>query len=299
MQKRQLGTSDLNVSVIGLGCMSLPTSVAEAKPIIETALANGINYFDTADLYDQGRNEEVVGELIKAHRKDIILATKVGNKFTPGIDGWQWDASKAHIEQGIKDSLRRMQTDYIDLYQLHGGTMADNWDNIIEVFEKLQQEGTVRAYGISSIRPNVLKTFLPQSNAKSVMMQYSLLDRRPEEYFEFIEEQGASVVTRGTLAKGLLTADWQNRVKKADGYLAYSQDELQHTLQSLAAQSGDLHALAIATNLQHKQIASTVIGASSATQLQMSIDALTNAEKLRDTSFTDDLTKVQYYTEHR
>src|SRR5690606_13042544 len=112
---------------------------------------------------------------------EIILATKVGNRFEEGKKGWSWDPSKKYIKSAVKDSLRRLQTDYIDLYQLHGGTIDDPIDETIEAFEELKQEGIIRYYGISSIRPNVIREYVQKSNIVSVMMQHSLLDRRPEE----------------------------------------------------------------------------------------------------------------------
>lgn len=120
----------------------------------------GINYLDTADLYDFGRNEEIVGEAIKSRRQDVILATKAGNRWEEGKPGWFWDPRKAYIKEAVKRSLKRLQTDYIDLYQLHGGTIEDNIDETIEAFEELKQEGVIRHYGISSIRPNVLKEYV-------------------------------------------------------------------------------------------------------------------------------------------
>ena len=182
MKKRQLGNSDLFVSEIGFGCMSLPTNPSEADKIIQTALEHGINYFDTADLYNNGENEKIVGNALKSNRKQIILATKVGNRMNETGDGWVWDPSKKWITTAVHESLKRLQTDYIDVYQLHGGTMEDDADEVIDTMESLKKEGLIRAYGISSIRPNVIDRFLTKSNAVSVMMQYSLLDRRPEEW---------------------------------------------------------------------------------------------------------------------
>ena len=183
MKKRKLGNSELDISEISLGCMSLPTNINEARPIVEAALDAGITYFDTADLYDKGVNEEIIGTLLKPHRENIILATKVGNRWIEGEDGWTWDPTPAHIKNAVKASLHRLQTDYIDVYQLHGGTTSDPWDEIIDTFEELKKEGLIREYGISSIRPNVFVPFLTNSNAVSNMMQFSLLDCRPEEWF--------------------------------------------------------------------------------------------------------------------
>ena len=121
--------------------MSLPLEKKEATSIIETALEYGINYFDTADLYNKGLNEALIGDILKPHRHNIVLATKVGNRFTADRDDWTWDPSRAHIIKSVHDSLKRLQTDYIDVYQLHGGTIQDNFDEIIDPFETLKQEG--------------------------------------------------------------------------------------------------------------------------------------------------------------
>lgn len=297
MKKRALGSSNIHISEISLGCMSLPTNLAEARPILAAAIDAGINYFDTADLYDKGINEEMVGTLLKPNRQDIILATKVGNRWDDHGDGWSWDPSPSHIKNGVKDSLRRLQTDYIDVYQLHGGTMDDPWDEIIDTFEGLKKDGLIREYGISSIRPNVIKRYLPASSAVNVMMQYSLLDRRPEEWFNTIQANGASVVTRGTVAKGLLTSKWREKIGK--GYLSYSDNELQETLSSLEMSFEDIHALALAFNLRNATVASTVIGARNVEQLQENIAAYERMDSVGELTGALDLTKAELYMEHR
>jgi len=181
MIKKRLGKSDLEVSVIGLGCMSLGQDESHARRIIDEALELGVNFFDTADLYDRGRNEEIVGKALRGRRSQVVLATKVGNRIIPGQDGWVWDASKEYILEAVKQSLRRLGTDYIDLYQLHGGTIDDPIDETIEAFETLREQGWIRWYGISSIRPNVIREYVKRSNIVSVMNQYSIVDRRAEE----------------------------------------------------------------------------------------------------------------------
>ncbi|AXH98817.1 aldo/keto reductase [Sporosarcina sp. PTS2304] len=273
MKLRTLGSSELLVSELGLGCMSLPAELEPARYVLEAAMDSGINYFDTADLYDKGINEEIIGNVLKEHRQDLIIATKVGNKWTPDKEGWTWDASREYIMEAVKDSLHRLQLDYIDLYQLHGGTMEDSVDETIEAFEELKKEGIVREYGISSIRPNVIERFLKNSTAVSVMMQYNLLDRRPEEYFSMITQFGASVVTRGTLAKGLLTDEGNKRVEKMDGFASYRQDDLQQTVQALSKETDDMHAYALAFALRPKAVASALIGSRTVEQLQQSVDA--------------------------
>ncbi|NYF24451.1 aldo/keto reductase [Sporosarcina sp. JAI121] len=299
MEKRELGKSGLYVSEIGLGCMSLPDDLGESKNIIDAAIHAGINFFDTADLYAGGRNEELVGAALKGKRNDIILATKAGNKMNPGGDGWTWDSSKAHIMDAVKKSLRRLDTDYIDLYQLHGGTMEDDVDETIDAFESLKIEGLIRQYGISSIRPTVIERFLASSSAISVMMQYNLLDRRPEEWFSMIYEAGASVITRGTIAKGFLTSEGLARAANANGFAEYDAGELNRTVQALSENSDDLHAGAIAFVLRDKTVASALIGARTTEQLLDSIIAYEKKTSVEEITQLATIAKMHNYKEHR
>lgn len=299
MKKNILGNSGIQVSEIGLGCMSLPFDLQESKAIIKEALHHGINYFDTADLYNKGKNEELVGELLKNYRHDIVLATKVGNQWSSDSDEVHWNATKAYIRDQVHNSLLRLQTDYIDLYQLHGGMVSDNTEEAIDAFESLKQEGLIRAYGISSIRPNVIRRFLDQSDASSIMMQYSLLDRRPEEFLDEIGRAGCSVVTRGTLAKGLLTNSGLERAENTDGYLAYSASELKETLHNLMGINSNLHALAIHSVLENPAIASILAGASSAGQLASTMEAYETAVPAEQIQQAKNATKQNVYEQHR
>jgi len=299
MKKRQLGISGLAVSEIGFGCMSLPTDEKDAGRIVDEAIAHGINYFDTADLYDKGENEKVVGKVLKHHRNDIILATKVGNQWQTNTDEVQWNPSKDYIKKQIHTSLKRLQTDYIDLYQLHGGMITDNSIETIEAFEELKKEGLIRAYGISSIRPNVINRFLTESEIASIMMQYSLLDRRPEELLDMIHQSGRSVVTRGTLAKGLLTAEGLERANQTNGYLNYESDELKNTLQQLMSIHNNLHALSVHSVLQHKAIGSVVTGASSPEQIKSTIKAYETTVTQDQLEQAKTVTRQDVYKEHR
>ena len=163
MEYKTLGKSALNISRIGFGCMSLQLDNNDNEKLIHQAVELGINYFDTADLYDKGLNEELIGKALKHKRSQSIIATKVGNQWKQDGSGWVWNASKQYILQAVEESLQRLQTDYIDLYQLHGGTLDDNIDETIEAFELLQQQGKIRYYGISSIRPNVIREYVKRS----------------------------------------------------------------------------------------------------------------------------------------
>lgn len=296
MKKRQLGTSNLHISEISLGCMSLPPNPAEAEEVIHAAIDAGINYFDTADLYNKGENEKVVGTALKQHRHNIYLASKVGNRWEEGKEGWGWDTSANYINKALRDSLQRLQTDYLDLYQLHGGTTEDNWEEITDTFESLKKEGLIREYGISSIRPNVFMPFLQNSDAISNMMQFNIFDERASEFFDSIQQTGASVVTRGSIAKGLLTNEWRTRLKP---FMSYDEADANEVLQKIEQQFGDVHAAALAFNLQYPTVASTVIGARTLTQLKQNLDAYEKAQLLQNISEIDKWTKTDRYTEHR
>ncbi len=233
--------------------------------LVHEAVELGVNFFDTADLYDKGMNEEIVGKAIKKIRNKIVLATKVGNQWRSDGSGWDWNPGKAYILQAVEDSLRRLQTDHIDLYQLHGGTIDDPIDDTIEAFEQLKQQGKIRQYGISSIRPNVIHEYVKRSSIASVLIQYSLADRRPEEIvLDLLQKNNISVLARGALAQGLLVN------KPAKDYLGYNKEEIAEINKVVHTVSGSNHTpaqTAIQYALHHPAIASAVIGIRNKEQL--------------------------------
>jgi len=308
MKKNQLGTSDIYISELTLGCMSLGTDKKNAANMIDYALENGINHLDTADLYGFGKNEEIVGEAIKNRRQDIILTTKGGNHFNSSKEDWFWDASKTYIMQAAKESLKRLQTNYIDFYMLHGGTIDDPIDETIEAFEQLKKEGTIRAYGISSIRPNVIREYVQKSHIDGVMMQYSMLDRRPEEeMLDLLHQNQISVLSRGPLANGMLSNKATKQVdKKAqEGYLDYSYEEMATIIKHLTAlidesDMDSFNTTALKYVLKHPAIASAVFGASSMGQITDNL-AASNVTSLPEDTYQaiKEITKPITYTNHR
>ncbi|MDP4265252.1 MAG: aldo/keto reductase [Bacteroidota bacterium] len=267
MHYRSLGTTGIQVSEIGFGCMSLSTnSEKENIDLLHQAAATGINYFDTADLYDKGMNETIVGKALKEIRHKIVLATKVGNQWRSDGSGWDWNPRKEYILKAAEESLRRLQTDHIDLYQLHGGTIDDPIDDTIEAFEQLKKQGKIRHYGISSIRPNVIREYIKRSSVISVMMQYSLLDRRPEEsILDLLQQHTISVLARGALAQGLLVN------KPAKEYLDHSKEEVARAAKAIAAVSGTYREpsqTAIQYVLNHPAVASAIVGIRNSKQLK-------------------------------
>ncbi|WP_042162960.1 aldo/keto reductase [Paenibacillus gorillae] len=305
MKRNRLGSSELYVGEIGLGCMSLGTDKRKAIALIHEGLERGVNFLDTADLYEDGLNEEIVGEAVRSsgrNRDEIVIATKVGNRRIPGQEGWVWDPSKAYILSSVKGSLKRLGVEYIDLYQLHGGTLEDPIDETIEAFEQLKQEGLIREYGISSIRPNVIREYAARSSIVSVMSQYSLLDRRPEEtVLPLLEDKGIGLIARGPVAKGILSPN--GRARAEQGYLDYSAKELSalhNELAQLAKEGQSLSQLAIRYSLSHSSVAVAIPGASSLEQLLHNIEAsegapLTEEELAR----LRRLTRANVYEQHR
>ena len=299
MRSNRLGRSELWVSEVGLGCMSLSRASADAERIVRRAVELGVNFFDTADLYDRGANEELLARALGRRRADVLIATKVGNRWRAGGSGWDWDPSPDYIRTAVEASLRRLGTDYVDLYQLHGGTIDDPIDDVIATFEALRQAGTIRAWGISSIRPNVIRRYAECSAMASVMMQYSVLDRRPEEEaLRLLRERGISVIVRGPVAKGLL-AGKPARVEL--GHTLERVGEIQQVLSSVSDAAGRTPAqTALRFALAAPAVAAVIPGASSVRQLEENV-ATPAADAIGDAE-ADALRAVapsQCYTAHR
>jgi aryl-alcohol dehydrogenase-like predicted oxidoreductase len=282
MHYNQLGQSDLQVSAIGFGCMSLGSEERAASGLIHKALELGVNYFDTADLYDKGLNERMLGKILHGKRDKVILATKVGNQWRKDGSGWDWNPRKEYITGAVEESLTRLQTDRIDLYQLHGGTMDDPIDETIEAFESLRQQGKIRYYGISSIRPAVIGEYSRRSGIVSVMMQYSLLDRRPEEScLAELKSRNIGVLARGAVAKGLLAGKPAGaHAGPGEGgaaYLKYSKAEVERAALAVAAVSGQMRTeaqTALQFVLDNSAISSAVVGLRTIGQLEDAVSAL-------------------------
>ena len=281
MTFRKLGRSGIEVSVVGLGCMSLGVDRPRAAGILRRALELGVTLFDTADLYDHGVNEEIVGETLRGVRDKVVIATKVGNRWRPDGSGWDWDPSADYILREVHESLRRLKTDYIDLYQLHGGTLDDPVEETVGAFERLQKDGLIRAWGISSIRPNVVRRFAAMAERgtaglTSEMVQYSVLDRRPEEeILEAARSAGFGVLVRGAVAGGLLAGE-PPLGKPAAEYLGLSVSEVQEAqvaLRAMSASDTGAAQAAIRFVLSHPAVTAVAAGASSVAQVEANVAA--------------------------
>ncbi len=300
MKLNKLYKGNLQVSEIGLGAMSfMQGHESTNERILELASSYGINYLDTSDLYDKGKNEELIGRLLQGNRQDWVLASKVGNKWRSDGSGWDWVPSKKHILSAVEESLGRLKTDYLDLYQLHGGTLDDPFDEIIEAFELLKEQGKIKEYGISSIRPNVFLKYAEKSQIVSNMMQYSLLDRRPEEYFSKLKEEGISVFARGTVAQGLMLN------KPAQKYLSIPVHQVLKIQKAVEETAKELNvsamALALKYPLLHQPVLCSVVGIRTKAQAQELGKAMEEMERLSLSDYEQIMALLPEikYAEHR
>ncbi len=298
MKYQLLGKSSLNISKIGFGCMSLKPDQIDFNNLIDTAIDDGINYFDTADLYDKGLNETLLGKAFKGKRDKVIIASKAGNQWRKDGTGWDWNPRKDYILKCADESLKRLQVDYIDLYQSHGGTLEDNIDETIEAYEILVQQGKIRFYGLSSIRPNVIREFIKRSNIVSVMTQYSLLDRRPEEStLQLLHQNNIGVLVRGSVASGMLID------KPPKPYLNYDLTQVYNAanaVKSISTAERNAAQIAIQYVLENPAVTSAIIGMHTLDQLKDALRAI-NCSK-----FTDEEMKIlkesvplNLYEQHR
>jgi aryl-alcohol dehydrogenase-like predicted oxidoreductase len=296
MKFNLLSKDQIRISELGLGCMSLPAHISDTKRLIDCALASEINFLDTADIYEKGWNEEVVGQVIKKKRNQVVLATKVGNEWREDGSGWDWNPRKSYILKAAEESLTRLQTDYIDLYQLHGGTIEDPWDETLEAFELLEEQGKIRAFGISSIRPNVIREVLSKSKPATIMMQYNPLDRRPEENaFPVLGNTSSKVLVRGTFVKGLLID------KASKPFLNFEAKQVNDFQAFANAQDFSPEAILIRFGLAQSVVASLVIGASSVAQIEKMLAGYELTQTISEAALNKFQQKfpVHHYDSHR
>ncbi|WP_426473924.1 aldo/keto reductase [Chryseobacterium balustinum] len=210
MEKRILGKDKLKISALGLGCMGLsfgygkPTEKQEAIQLIRTAYEQGVTFFDTAECYGPFTNEELVGEALKPFRKNTVIATKFG--FQDGDSTKGLDSSPARIRKVVEDSLKRLQTDYIDLFYQHRVDPNVPIEDVAGTVKELIQEGKVKHFGLSEASAETIKKAHAVQLVTALQSEYSLFYREPEkEIIPTLEEFGIGFVPFSPLGKGFLT----------------------------------------------------------------------------------------------
>ena len=256
MKQKALGSQGLLASEIGLGCMGMsefygPHDDEESLKTLDRALELGINFWDTSDAYGPHTNEVLVGKAMKGRRQKITLATKFGivrdpaNPMKRGFDG-----SPAYVRSACEASLRRLDTDVIDLYYLHRVDPATPIEETVGALGQLVKEGKVRAIGLSEVKPETLRRAHATFPISAVQTEYSIWSREPEgNILDTCKELGVAFVAYSPLGRGFLTG----QIRKfedlaADDYRRYSPRfqgdnfnrnlELVRKIEELAAQKG-------------------------------------------------------------
>lgn len=309
MDRVQLGTSDLEVSSIILGCMSYgdpdrgthPWTLPEeqSRPFIQQALDAGITTFDTANMYSDGSSEEIIGRALAdlARREDVVIATKV---FYPmGGDPDSGGLSRKSVLTQIDESLRRLGTDYVDLYQIHRWDPEVPIEETMEALDEVVTAGKARFIGASSMYAWQLAQAQHAADLNgwtpfiSMQDQYNLVQREEErEMHPFCLDEGIGVIPWSPLARGRLTRDWDDvsttrsgTDEVAKGYYKQADDSdraISAAVGEIAAERGVSRAqVALAWVRQHDVVTAPIVGATKSLHLADAVASL-------DITLTDD-----------
>jgi len=220
VETRVLGRSGIEVSALGMGCWAIggpfwrgaapvgwgEVNDQESMQALERALDMGVTFFDTADVYGCGHSERILGAVLAGQRQDVVIATKFGNVFdeqTKRITGF--NAEPEFVRRACEASLRRLNTDYIDLYQFHKGDYdVDRADEVLETLERLVEEGKIRAYGWSTDDPERARTFARGEHCAAIQQRLNIFEGSAET-LAICEAESLASINRGPLAMGLLT----------------------------------------------------------------------------------------------
>ncbi|HEY0260629.1 MAG TPA: aldo/keto reductase [Lacisediminihabitans sp.] len=314
MDYRRLGNSGLEVSAITLGCMSFgepsrgahPWSLPEeqSRPFIRRALELGVTTFDTANVYSAGSSEEILGRALGefAKREEVVIATKVHGRMFAGPNGA--GLSRAHIMNQIDASLRRLGTDYVDLYQIHRWDPAVPIEETMEALHDVVKSGKARYIGASSMyawqfaQAQYTADLNGWTRFVSMQDHYNLVNREEErEMHPFCLDQGVGVLPWSPLARGRLTRDWDATTDRTStdefGRTLYRQAEsadrqVAEAVASVASRRGVPRAqIALAWVAQQPAVTSPIVGATKLSHLE---DAAAAVE-LRLT--TDELAELE------
>ena len=294
MEYRRLGRTGLKVSPLCIGCWRMggdQTDEETSLAILRASIDAGINFIDTADVYTGGHSERIVAQVLEGRRSEIVLATKFRWRSGRGPNGE--GASRKHILEACEASLRRLGTDYIDLYQIHGWDGGTPIEETMEALNDLVRSGKVRYIGCSNFSAlQICRALWAADRAGgarfvSVQPHYNLLDRGPEhELLPFCHEMGIGCINYSPLAGGLLTGKYRRGAEPPTGSRAAREEHVRRRLddrthdrlerlEAYAREHGHtLSHLALAYLLAQPFVSSPIIGATSVAQLQESLAAL-------------------------
>lgn len=293
MQERNLGKSGLKVSAVGLGCNNFGWRIdlESSRKVIDTAIEAGITLFDTADMYGAGQSETMLGQVLGGRRKDIVLATKFGLPMDEA--GKLKGASRRYVMSAVDASLSRLQTDWIDLYQLHKPDPDTPMEETLRALDDLVRAGKIRYFGISNhpawkvVEAQWTAKFLGLPGFVSSQDEFSLLVRDAEsELIPALEAYGLGLLPYFPLASGLLTGKYQRGQKAPEGsrfaawtnmsskYGTEANFKLVDQLTALAQEHGhSLLDLAFAWLLAKPVVSSVIAGATKPEQIQSNVEA--------------------------
>ena len=210
MKYRKFGSLDWNVSEIGLGCWQIGADWGEvredkAKEVLKSSFDNGVNFFDTADVYGMGRSEKFVGEFIKSVSERIYVATKAGRQINPHVAEGYYD--KALMESYVDQSLSNLNVETIDLLQMHcPPTEVYSSDHTFDMLDHLVSKGKIQHYGFSVQTVDEALACIKRPNTKSIQVIFNIFRQKPaEKLFEIAKEKKVAIIVRVPLASGLLT----------------------------------------------------------------------------------------------
>ena len=286
MEYRTLGRTGLRVSIIGLGTMVHaghfgPMNDAESFSAIDAAVDLGVNFIDTSDAYGAGYSETLLGKALKGRRDKVILATKGGNTMV-GPNRGKTDFSAPYIARVMDESLQRLQTDYIDLYQLHNPNVeVIERGEIWELLDRRKKEGKIRFYGVSINKMDEGVAAVKGGRSDTVQVEYNMLVQEPaRELFPLAQKADAGIIARAPLRRSLLTgkltlADQKRfqgedvRARNFAGDLFAKELAKVETLRFLERSSGrSLAQVAIAFCLAHPAVSVVIPGARNAQQIR-------------------------------
>ena len=236
MKYRELGKTGITVSEIGFGTWGLggdsygPVDGKEAVQALELAFDKGVNFFDTSDLYGNGKSEELLGKTFKKVRDKIFIATKGGTLPHTGFYMPQ-DFSEDHLRQALENSLKRLQNDYVDLYQLHSPTLEclEN-GNVIHALEKFKGEGKIREFGVSVRSPDDGLIAIEKYGFPVLQVNFNMIDQRALDngLFDMAKENKVGIIVRTPLVFGYLTGrlNWKKDFKGQDHRANWPEEQL-------------------------------------------------------------------------